>query len=135
MLPLVELTNITTCNFDSIDFSLLDLLNTSSHTYDFKIPLKCFKSPVVVDLITATRFHQHLIIDLVSVDTCRVRKLQNLSDLTGVTHKSSKSLQNVVRVFLLYLEVLDWNPKRFHGLGPDLNFVEFAFLRFSIGRI
>ena len=75
MLPLVELTNITTCNFDSIDFSLLDLLNTSSHTYDFEIPLKGFRSPVIVDLVAATIFHQHLIINLISVDTCRVRRL------------------------------------------------------------
>ena len=75
MLPLVELTNITTCNFDSIDFSLLDLLNTSSHTYDFEIPLKGFRSPVIVDLVAATRFHQHLTVDLVLVETCRVKRL------------------------------------------------------------
>ena len=107
MLPLVELTNTTTCNFDSTDSSLLDLLNTSSHTYDFEIPLKGFRSTVNVDLVAATRFHQQLIVDLVPVETCRVRRLYNLTDLTGLTHKSSKSLQNVVRVFLLYLEVLD----------------------------
>ena len=54
MLPLVELTNTTTCNSDSTDSSLLDLLNTSSHAYDFEIPLKGFKSPIVVDLVAAT---------------------------------------------------------------------------------
>ena len=106
MLHLVELTNTTTCSFDSTNSSLLDLQNTSSHTYDFEIPLNGFGS-LVVDLVVATRFHQHLIVDLVSVDTCRVRRLQNLTNLTGVTQKSSKSLQNIVRVFLLYLEVLD----------------------------
>ena len=54
MLPLVELTNMTMCSFDSMDSSLLDLLNTSSHAYDLEIPLKAFKSPVVVDLVVAT---------------------------------------------------------------------------------
>ena len=106
MVP-VELTNTITCSSNSTDSSLLDLQSRCSYTYDFKISLKGFKSPVVVDLAAATRFHQHLIIDLVSVDTCRVRRLQNLSNHIGVTHKSSKSLQNVVRVFVLCLEVLD----------------------------
>ena len=54
MLPPVELTNTTTCSSDSTDFSLLDLLNTSSHAYDFEITLKGFKSPIVVDLVAAT---------------------------------------------------------------------------------
>ena len=54
MLPLVELTNRTTCNSDSTDSSLLDLLNISSHAYDFKIPFKGFRSSAVVDLVTAT---------------------------------------------------------------------------------
>ena len=75
MLPPVKLTNMITCSSNSTDSSLLDLQHTSSHTYHFKIPLKCFKSPVGVDLIAATRFYQHLIINLVLVDTCRVRRL------------------------------------------------------------
>ena len=54
MLPPIELINTTTCIFDSIDFSLLDLLNKNSHTYDFKIPLKGFRSPIVVDLVATT---------------------------------------------------------------------------------
>ena len=69
MLPLVEFTNMTTCRLiwpraDSIDFSVLDFQNTSSHTYDFEIPLKGFKLPVIVDLVAATWFHQFLIVDL-----------------------------------------------------------------------
>ena len=40
---------------ESTDFSLLDLQHTSSHAYDFEIPLKDFRSPLV-DLV-ATRFH------------------------------------------------------------------------------
>ena len=54
MLPPVEFIDITTCSFDSTDSSLYDLLNTSSHAYDFNISLKGFKSPVFVDLIVAT---------------------------------------------------------------------------------
>ena len=54
MLPPVELTNTTTCSSDSTDSSLLDLMNASSHAYDFEIPLKGYKSPVVVDLVVAT---------------------------------------------------------------------------------
>ena len=59
-------------NFESTDSSLLDLQHTSSHAYDFEIPLKGFRSPLV-DLAT-TKFHQHLIVDLVPVDACRVKR-------------------------------------------------------------
>ena len=51
------------------------------------------------------------------------------------TFKVSQICENVVRVFFLYLVVLDWNPKCFHGLGPNLNYVEKSCLRFSIGRV
>ena len=54
MLPLVELINTTMCSSDSTDSSFLDFLNASSHAYDFKIPLKGFKPPVIVDLVAAT---------------------------------------------------------------------------------
>ena len=82
---------------DSTDSSLLDLQHTSSHVYDFEISPKGFRSSDV-DLAIATRFQQHLIINLVPIDTYGVRRLQNLSNLTRVSHKSSKSLQSVVRV-------------------------------------
>jgi len=45
---------MTMCSSDSIDSFILDLLNTNSHTYDFEIPLKGFKSSIVVDLIATT---------------------------------------------------------------------------------
>ena len=32
---------------------------------------------------------------------------RNLSNLTGVTHKTPKRFENVVRVFLLYLAVMN----------------------------
>ena len=54
MLSLVALTNAATCSFDSTDSYFLDLLNISSHTYDFEIPLKGFKSLVVANLVAAT---------------------------------------------------------------------------------
>ena len=57
---------------------------------DFEIPLKGFRSPLVIDLYVATYFHQFLIVNLVSVNACRVRRYSNLSNLTRVTHKSSK---------------------------------------------
>ena len=50
-LPLVELTNTTKCSFDPTDSSILDLLSTNSHACDFEIPLKGFKSLLVVDLV------------------------------------------------------------------------------------
>ena len=36
------------------DSSLLDLQSTSSHAYDFEIPLNGFRSPIIVDLVAAT---------------------------------------------------------------------------------
>ena len=60
-------------SFESTDFSLLDLQHTSSHAYDFEIPLKDYRSPLV-DLATTTRFNQYLIVDLVLVDIYEVRR-------------------------------------------------------------
>ena len=64
MLPFVELTNMTTCSFDSTDSSILNLLNTNSHVCDFKIPLKGVKSSSLEDLYAVTCFNQFLIVDL-----------------------------------------------------------------------
>ena len=124
-LPLVELTNTTMCNFDSTDSFLLNLLNTNFHICNFEISLKGFRSPSVVDLYEAICFHQFLIVNLVSVDACRVRKLQK-------PHKSHRSNSQVfqellIRVFILYLVVLDWNPKRYLGLRPNLKSAKHDF--------
>ena len=98
-------------------------------------PLKLgFRLPSVVRSLAATCFHQFLIVDLVLTNTCWVRRYRNLSNLIGLTHKSSKSSKNVLRVFLLYQVVMDWNPKRFHRLGVDLNSAKLTYLRFLIGR-
>ena len=54
---------------------------------------------------------------------------QNLSNLIGVTHKSSKSLQNVVRFFFFFnLGMLNRNPKHFRRLRPDLKFCKNYFI-------
>ena len=70
--------------------------------------------------VAATRFYQCLIVDLTPVDACVVRMYNTSQISQGVTHKSSKILQNVARVSLLYVDKLDWNSKHFRGLGPCL---------------
>jgi len=55
----------------------------------------------------AIRFYQCLIADFTPVDACVVRRYNTSQISQGVTHKSSKSLQNVARVSLLYVDKLD----------------------------
>ena len=71
MLPLVELIYMTTYKLQLYELFSLGFATHNSHAYDFEILLKGFRSSVV-DLVVATRFHQHLIIDL---ETCGVRRL------------------------------------------------------------
>ena len=54
----------------------LNLLHKNTPVCDFEIPLKGFRSLSVVNLYVATCFQQCLIIDLVLVDACRVKRLQ-----------------------------------------------------------
>ena len=54
LLSLVVLTHMTTCSSESMDSSILNLLHTNTHVCDFEIPLKSFRSPLVVDLVIAT---------------------------------------------------------------------------------
>ena len=54
--------------------------------------------------VAATRFYQCLIVDLTPVDACVVRMYNTSQISQGVTHKSSKILQNVARVSLLYVD-------------------------------
>ena len=54
LLPHVKLINMTMCSSDSTDSSILDLLNTNSRAYDFKILLKGFRLPLVVDVVATT---------------------------------------------------------------------------------
>ena len=70
--------------------------------------------------VAATRFYHRLIVDLASVDACIVRRYKTSQISQRVTHKSFKSMQNIARVSLLYVDKLDWNPKRFCGLGIGL---------------
>ena len=51
LLPLAVLTHTTMCSFESTDSSVLNLLHTNTRVCNFKIPLKSFKLPTVVDLV------------------------------------------------------------------------------------
>ena len=75
---------------------------TSSHTYDFEIPFKNFKSPLV-DLAATTKFHQHLIVDFVPVDTYGVRRYKTSQKSQRVTQVFKKS-ENIARVSLLHVK-------------------------------
>jgi len=57
--------------------------------------------------VAATMFYRCLIADLASVDAYVVRRYNTSQISQGVTHKSSKGLQNIARVSLLYVDKLD----------------------------
>ena len=96
--------------------------------YYFEIPLNGFKSPRVVGLYAITCFNQFLVVNLILVDAFSVKGYRNLSNLTGVTHKFSKSFLNVISIFLLYLAALELDPKRFRVLWPSLNSAKLTYL-------
>ena len=50
-LPLVELAHKNKCSSKSTYSSILNLLHTNTYVCDFKIPLKDFRSPSVVNLL------------------------------------------------------------------------------------
>ena len=77
--------------------------------------------------VATTRFYQCLTVDLIPLDVCVVRRYSTSQISQRVTHKSSKDLQNVARVSLLYVDKLEWNPKWFHGLRPNLKFCRISF--------
>ena len=83
-------------------------------------PTQRFQITISNDLDVATMFYQRLIVNLAVVDSCVVRRYKTSHISQRVTYKSSKSLKNVARVSLLYVEKLEWNPKHFCGLGLDL---------------
>ena len=115
-------------NFKSTDsFSPWFYCNTNTHVCNFEIPLKCFGSPPVVDHVAATRFYHRLIGDLAPIYSCVVRRYKTSQLSQRVTHKSSINLKNLVRVSLLYVDKLEWNPKRFCRHGPDLKFSRITF--------
>ena len=57
--------------------------------------------------VAATRFYQCLIVDHALVDAYVVKWYNTSYISQRVTHKSSKGLQNVVRVSLFYVDKLD----------------------------
>ena len=79
-------------------------------------PTQRFQITISNDLDAITMFYQHLIVDLAPGDSCVVKRHKTSQISQGVTHKSSKSLKNISRDSLLYVEKLEWNPKHFRGL-------------------
>ena len=90
-------------------------------------PTQRFQITISNDLDVATMFYQRLIVNLAVVDSCVVRRYKTSHISQRVTYKSSKSLKNVARVSLLYVEKLEWNPKHFCGLGLDLKICRISF--------
>ena len=88
---------------------------------------KVSNHPQLLILVAATRFYHRLIVDLASIDACVVRRYKTSQISQRVIHKSSKTLKNVARVSLLYVDKLDWNPKCFCGLGLVLKFCRNSF--------
>ena len=83
-----------------------------------------FQITINNDLVAATRFYHRLIIDLSPVYSCVVKSYKTSQISQRVIHKSSKSLKNIARVSLLYVDKLEWNTKHFYGLGPCLNILQ-----------
>ena len=99
--------------------SLLGLTATLAPTFvTLKSHSKVSDHLHLLIFVVATRFCQCLIVDLAPVDAYVVRKYNTSQISQGVTHKYSKSLQNVIRVSLLYVDKVDWNSKHFRGLKP-----------------
>ena len=63
-----------------------------------------------------------MIVDLAQVDIYVARRYKISQISQRVTHKSSKSLQNIAGISLLYVDKLNWNSKCCRGLGPGLEF-------------
>ena len=99
-------------------------------------PTQRFQITISNDFDAATMFYQHLIVDLALVDFCVVKMYKTFQISQRVTQKSSKILKNIARVFILYVEKLEWNPKLFCGLWPNLKIYRISvpaiFDRFSL---
>ena len=66
---------MTMCSSNSTDSSIMDLLNTNSRAYDFKILLKGFRSPLVANVVAATS----TVLDLVFLQ--RILPVEDLREL------------------------------------------------------
>ena len=91
-------------------------------------PTQRFQITINNDLDATTMFYQRLIVDLALVDSCVVRMYKTYQISQRVTHKSFRSLKNVARISLLYVEKLEWNPKCFRELGPDLKICKISVI-------
>ena len=83
-----------------------------------------FQITISNDLDAITMFYQCLIVVLALVDSCVVRRYKTSQISQRVTHKSSKSLQNVARVSLLYVEKFKETLNGFVSLGLFKNTAE-----------
>ena len=95
---------------------------------------KVSNHPQLLIFVATTRFYHRLTVNFALIDACVVRRYKTSQISQRVTHKSSKSLQNVPGVSLLYVDKLDWNPKCFRKFGPRLKILHnliFAFLDWS----
>ena len=91
-----------------------------------------FQITISNDLLVETMFCQRLIVDLTPVNSCVIRRYKTSQISQRVTKKSSKSLKNVARVPFLYVKKLEWNSKRFRGLGPVIwKFCKFCSCNFQ----
>ena len=89
LLPLVVLIHMTMCSFESTDSSILNLLHTITQVCNFKIPLKDFKSPTVVDLVRSNfRSIGSNGMRMISDNDFEKEKAQHLLDLTRAPPKS-----------------------------------------------
>ena len=87
-------------------------------------PTQRFQITTSNELDATTMFYQCLIIDLTLVNSCIVRRYNTSQISQRVIHKSSKSIQNMARISLLYLEKFRWNPKCFCELWACLKILQ-----------
>ena len=79
-------------SFESTDsFSSWIYNNTSHLTYDFKIPLKGFRSPSEMILMQQLCSTKRLIVVFALVDSCVVKRYKASQISQKVTHKSSSA--------------------------------------------
>ena len=80
---------MTMCSFESMDSSVLNLLHTNAHVCNFKIPLKSFRLPTVVDLVCSNfRSTGSNGMIMISNSDFEKEKAQHLLDLTKAPPKS-----------------------------------------------
>ena len=128
MLPLVALTHVTTRSFESMDSFIWIFAHKHSSMWLW-YPTQNFRSSTAVDHVCNNLSPLvHAISIKPPIDAYWVKRLLNLSNLIGVTYKTSKMW---IRVFLLHLAMLDSSPKHFTSFQALFKICKNQFL---IGR-